>query len=65
MTTIATELLTVPQVAERLQLSASAIYQKVERGEIPAVKLGPGPKAPVRIDADELDAWLRSPRGQR
>ena len=52
------KLLTVREVAERLQVSIWTAYRKVESGEIPAVKLGPGRMAPVRVDPAELQAWL-------
>jgi excisionase family DNA binding protein len=51
-------LLTVRQVAERLQVSLWTAYRKVESGEIPAVKLGTGKRSPIRVDADELERWL-------
>ena len=53
-------LLRVPEVAEKLQLSVWSIYRKVESGEIPAVRLGSGPMAPIRIDEHELLAWLHA-----
>jgi excisionase family DNA binding protein len=56
----AANLLTVAEVAERLQLSLWTVYRKVESGEIPAVKLGDRKNSPVRIDPRELDEWLRS-----
>ena len=35
------------------------------RGDLPAVKLGSGPKAPVRVAADELEDWLESRHVER
>ena len=54
------KLLTVGQVADRLQVSRWSVYRRVAEGQIPAVKLGTGPRAPLRVDADELEQWLRS-----
>lgn len=51
-------LLRVPEVAEKLRLSVWSVYRKVENGEIPAVRLGTGPMAPIRIDERELREWL-------
>lgn len=50
-------LLTVDQVAARLQVSKWSVYRRVQEG-LPAVKLGTGPRAPIRIDERELEQWL-------
>lgn len=52
-------LLTVREVAERLQVSLWTAYRKVESGEIPAIKLGTAKRSPVRIDERELEHWLK------
>lgn len=54
-----TRLLTVAEVAERLQLHPGTVYRLVESGQLPAIKLGSGRMAPIRIDPRELDEWLR------
>jgi excisionase family DNA binding protein len=51
-------LLTVVEVAERLNVSRSTVRRRIDHGEIPALRLGRGPQAPVRIDPLELAAWL-------
>jgi excisionase family DNA binding protein len=51
-------LLTVGEVAERLKVSRWSVYRRVEAGELPAVRLGSGPRAPIRVDERELEAWL-------
>jgi excisionase family DNA binding protein len=56
-------LLGVKEVALRLRCSPKTVYRKVSSGELPAVKLGSGPKAPIRVDAGELDAWIYHPAG--
>jgi excisionase family DNA binding protein len=55
----AARLLTVAEVAERLRLSVWSVYRMVEREELPAIRLGSGRMAPVRVDEQELEAWLR------
>jgi excisionase family DNA binding protein len=52
-------LLSVRETAKLLGLSERQVWRKLSRGEIPAVQLG-GPGTAVRIDRDELVAWLRS-----
>ena len=54
------ELLTVTELALRVKLSPSRILEKARRGEIPRIKLGKGPKAPVRFD---LEAVLKALQG--
>ena len=51
-------LLTVFEVAERLNLSESTVRRRIEVGEIPALRLGAGPQSPVRVDPAALEAWL-------
>ena len=50
--------LCVGEVAHRLRQSESTIGRKIREGELPAVRLGHGPRSPLRIDAGELEAWL-------
>lgn len=54
------ELLTVDEVAARLRMSKWSVYRRVEAGELPAVRLGFGPRAPIRVSERELEAWLFS-----
>ncbi len=54
------ELLRIDEAAERLNVSRASVYRWINQGRLPAVQLG-GPGAPVRVPADELDAWLHSP----
>jgi excisionase family DNA binding protein len=51
-------LLTIPEAAERLNLSTTTVRRRIWEGEIPAVRLGLGSRAPVRVDPDELDAYV-------
>ena len=60
-------LLTLPEVADRLRVSVKTVRRRIESGELPAVRLGTGSHAPVRVDAAELHEWLYgpSPAGSR
>jgi len=51
-------LLTVPEVADRLRVSVKTVRRRIESGELPAVRIGTGIRAPVRVDGDALDALL-------
>ena len=52
------KLLKVPEVAERLRVSVWSVYRLVEGGQLPAVRVGSGPRAPIRVSEAELEAWL-------
>ena len=49
-------LLTVPQLAELLQIKAATLYAWAARGQIPCLKL----HGLVRFRKDEIDQWLES-----
>jgi excisionase family DNA binding protein len=49
------ELLTVPEVAQRLKLSKSQVYLLCQQGRIPTITLGKS----VRNPLDELEEWPR------
>ncbi len=49
--------LTVTEAAEWLHLSTSTIRRRIWDGELPAVRLGSGPQAPVRVDPAKLEAY--------
>ena len=53
------ELLTVPEVAERLKLNRYTIYRKVEEGELTALRLGRAKNAPIRILASDVADFIR------
>jgi hypothetical protein len=52
------ELLTTAQVARRPKQSEEVVRRKACSGELPAFRLGSGPRAPLRFDAAELAEWL-------
>jgi excisionase family DNA binding protein len=45
-----TQLLTVAEVARRLQQTERTVRDKIASGQLPAVKIGTGPRAPIRVD---------------
>jgi excisionase family DNA binding protein len=49
------KLLRAAEVAEILQVSTSAAYTMIQRGEIPAVKIGRS----VRVRRKDIDAFIR------
>ena len=49
-------MLTIPQVAERLNLSRSSIYNLIDAGSLTPVKIG----SSVRIYEAVLDAYIQS-----
>jgi hypothetical protein len=54
------ELLTVAGSAHKVKLGPCRILEKACCGQIPRIKLGRGPKAPVRFD---LEAVLKALQG--
>jgi excisionase family DNA binding protein len=50
--------LTVGETALILRQSQRSVRDKIAREEIPSLRVGVGPRAPIRIEADELDQWL-------
>lgn len=59
------KLLTPSQAARRLNLSEEAVRRKIREGNLPAYKLGPGPRCPLRTPVDELERWLEESRVTR
>jgi excisionase family DNA binding protein len=51
------ELLTVEQVAARLQVSKPTVYRLINQGQLPALQLA-GPGSTIRIAERELEEWL-------
>lgn len=48
-------MMNVHQLAEKLKVSSSCIYQWVSQGRIPFVKFG----RTLRFDMDEVSKWLQ------
>lgn len=55
-------LLTIAEAAELLNLSTSTVRRRIWDGEIPCVRLGRGPQAPVRVSPDDLADFLHAAR---
>lgn len=57
-----TQLLTVKQVCERLQISYDGVLNLIASGDLPAHNIsgGAGTGARYRIDQRDLDRWLES-----
>jgi excisionase family DNA binding protein len=53
------QLLTLPQVAERLQVSLSDVRRKIRAGILPSIRLGP---RQVRVLASDLRVYVESRR---
>jgi excisionase family DNA binding protein len=58
-------LLTIPEVAERLRVSERTIRKRIGAGFLPALKLGPEMHAPVRVTEEALAGFLRSTTNER
>ena len=50
--------MTVDQAAELANVSRATLYRRVASGEVEAVKIGSGPKAPLRIPRAPFVAWI-------
>ena len=55
------ELLTVKEVARRLRVSASLVYQLVDSGKLGCHRIGNG-RGAIRIRPDDVDTYLRTCR---
>lgn len=55
-------LLTADQLAERLGCDRRYVYRLTYERRIPFHKLGSGPKAPVRFDEADVDAFIEAYR---
>jgi len=51
--------LTVPEVAELLRLPRTRTYELIQRGELPAVRVG---ERSIRVHRDELERFLLEER---
>lgn len=57
-------LLRPAEVAERLGVSRTWLYEAAKTGRIPCVRLG-GADGPLRFVEADLDAWVNRSRGPR
>ena len=49
---------TADEVAQALRLAPRPVYERISSGDLAAIRLGSGPKAPLRVRADELDRYV-------
>jgi excisionase family DNA binding protein len=61
MAILDTDLLKPTEVAHRLGVSRSWVYDAAKAGRIPCVRLG-GPDGPLRFLRDDVEAWLADAR---
>jgi excisionase family DNA binding protein len=54
----AEHLLTVEETAVRLRQSPGTVRRKIREGQLPALRIGTGPRAPLRVNSVELERWL-------
>lgn len=52
------EIMTVKEVAEYLGMHPETVRQRARRGELPAFKSGPGPRASYRFRKAAIDAEI-------
>lgn len=53
------------EAARYLGISVRSLDRRVRAEEIPCVRLGTGPKAPVRFTVDQIDSYLAHCRDRR
>jgi excisionase family DNA binding protein len=51
-------LLTPAQVADAVGLSRGTVYRHIAAGDLPAVRVGHGPRPQLRVRESVLDEWL-------
>jgi excisionase family DNA binding protein len=54
----AEQLLTIEETAARLRQSPATVRRKIREGQLPAIRVGSGPRAPFRVNPVELEQWL-------
>jgi bifunctional non-homologous end joining protein LigD len=52
-------LYTVDETADVLRLGRRSVYGRIASGELDAVRLGSGPKAPIRVTAEDLERYVK------
>jgi excisionase family DNA binding protein len=53
-----TRFLTTREMAAFVRQSEETIRRRAGRGELPALRVGTGPRAPFRFDREEVERWL-------
>jgi excisionase family DNA binding protein len=62
MSAIAPHLLSLAEVAQRLGCSTQTVRRRVRAGQLPAIRLGPDWRHPLRVNEAEFEAWLEGHR---
>jgi excisionase family DNA binding protein len=52
------DLLTVDEAARALRVTRGTMYRKIATGQVRAIRLGTGERAPIRVEASELDRFV-------
>ena len=53
-------LLTATEAAQLLNVSPRWVYRKALSGDLPFVHLGGSARSPLRVDPEDLTAWLQN-----
>ncbi len=53
-------LLTPDEAAKRLRVTRGTMYRKISTGQVRAVRLGTGERAPIRIEESELERYAKA-----
>jgi excisionase family DNA binding protein len=57
-------LLTVAEAARWARVSKKTVLRRIKTGELPATRIGAGPRAPLRIDPAKLKDFLHGASGK-
>jgi excisionase family DNA binding protein len=58
-------LLSVKEAAYLVGMSNVSLYRRIDSGALPAIRLGSGPKAPIRISSADLAKYMSERYGAR
>jgi excisionase family DNA binding protein len=50
--------MTLEEAAAFAHCSVSTLRRRIREGALPATRIGPTDRSPVRVDAAELESWL-------
>ena len=53
-----TEFSTIPEVARRLALSEQTVRRLIREGELPAIRIGDGPRGRIRVRSQSVDRFV-------
>lgn len=56
-------LLSTDEVAHRLSVSRKTVYRLIHAGSLPAVKTSDTGRAHLKVDEQDLEAWIAEHRG--